>query len=108
VEVTVFPQIKPSTSRSWSIAVGVIFIAAFFPKATPDAVTEHTFKRPIRSFERVATFDVPGQVAEIITSTPDGKTLIYTDSAAEEIGFVTITDPQQPRGCVDGPGGAVP
>ena len=33
-------------------------------------------------FERVATYDVPGQVAEIIAATPDGKTLIYTDSAA--------------------------
>ena len=44
----------------------------------------------------MATYDVPGQVAEIIASTPDGKTLIYTDSASEEIGFVTITDPRHP------------
>ena len=51
----------------------------------------------MRSFERVATYDVPGQVAEIIASTPDGKTLIYTDSAAEEIGFVTITGVTQGR-----------
>ena len=50
----------------------------------------------MRSFERVATYDVPGQVAEIIASTPDGETLIYTDSAAEEIGFVTITEPRHP------------
>jgi DNA-binding beta-propeller fold protein YncE len=50
----------------------------------------------VETFERVATYDVPGQVAEIIASTPDGKTLIYTDSASEEIGFVTIIDPQHP------------
>jgi hypothetical protein len=27
----------------------------------------------VGSFERVATYDVPGQVAEIIVTTPDGK-----------------------------------
>ena len=50
----------------------------------------------MQSFERVATYDVPGQVAEIRASTPDGETLIYTDSATDEIGFVTITDPRHP------------
>jgi DNA-binding beta-propeller fold protein YncE len=92
----VSPQIRPSTSRSWSIALSVVLTAAFLPNATPDPVPEHTFKRPIRSFERVATFDVPGQVAEIVASTPDGATLIYTDSASEEIGFVSIADPRRP------------
>jgi DNA-binding beta-propeller fold protein YncE len=96
VEETVFPQIKPSTSRAWSITLSLVLIAAFTSNATPDATTEHTFRRPVRSFERIATYDVPGQVAEIIASTPDGETLIYTDSADEEIGFVTITDPRHP------------
>jgi hypothetical protein len=96
VEDTVFPQIKPSTSRVWSITLSLVLIAAFTPNATPDATTEHTFRRPVRSFQRVATYDVPGQVAETVASTPDGKTLIYTDSASEAIGFVTITDPRHP------------
>ena len=96
VEETVFSQIKPAPSRCWSITFSTLLIAAFLPNATPDAITEHEFRRPVRSFERVATYDVPGQVAEIIASTPDGKTLIYTDSASEEIGFVTITDPRHP------------
>jgi DNA-binding beta-propeller fold protein YncE len=92
----VFIQIKPSASRSLSITLSVVLIAAFIPNATPDSITDHTLNRTIRSFERVATFDVPGQVAEIVASTPDGGTLIYTDSAAEEIGFVTITEPRHP------------
>ena len=96
LEEPVFSQIKPSTSRSWSITLSVVLIAAFLPHTTPDATTEHSFRRPIRSFVRVATYDVPGQVAEIVASTPDGKTLIYTDSASEEIGFVSITNPKHP------------
>ncbi len=96
LEETVFTQIKPSASRSLSITLSVVLIAAFIPNATPDSVTDHSFSRPVRSFQRVATYDVPGQVAEIIVSTPNGEMLIYTDSAAEEIGFVTITEPRHP------------
>lgn len=59
-------------------------------------------------FNRVATFHVvdnlpadadPGAetVAEIITATPDGTTLIYTDSAGGRIGFIDIADPRNPK-----------
>jgi DNA-binding beta-propeller fold protein YncE len=47
-------------------------------------------------FAPVATYTVSGAVAEIITATPDGKTLIYTDSETQEIGFVDITNPANP------------
>jgi hypothetical protein len=43
-----------------------------------------------------ATYDVSGDVAEIVAATPDGRTLVYTDSGAEELGFVDITDPLAP------------
>lgn len=59
-------------------------------------------------FNRVATFHVidnlptdadPGveTVAEIITATPDGTTLVYTDSPGKRIGFVDISDPKTPQ-----------
>jgi len=51
---------------------------------------------PINSFVRAATFDVTGEVAEIVTVTADGNTLIYTDSEVGEVGFVDITDPASP------------
>ena len=35
-------------------------------------------------------------VSEIIAATRDGKTLIYTDSPGEQIGFVDITNPANP------------
>jgi DNA-binding beta-propeller fold protein YncE len=50
----------------------------------------------VNSFVRVATHDVEGEVAEIVTATPDGRTLIYTDSENEEVGFVDISDPASP------------
>ena len=52
---------------------------------------------PINSFVRVATFDVVGDVAEIVTATTDGQTLIYTDSEVGEIGFVDISNPAAPE-----------
>jgi DNA-binding beta-propeller fold protein YncE len=55
------------------------------------------------SFRRVSTFpallnsDIAEQsVAEIVAASEDGKTLIYTDSAGERIGFVDITHPRAP------------
>ncbi|MEM1449511.1 MAG: esterase-like activity of phytase family protein [Planctomycetota bacterium] len=55
-------------------------------------------------FERIATFPVylntsvdDETVAEIVSATPDGLTLVYTDSGTENIGFVDITDPANPQ-----------
>ena len=66
------------------------------------------------NFNRVATFPICTQidaacntdtetVAEIVVSTDDGMTLVYTDSEQENIGFVDITDPSAPAagGVVD-------
>lgn len=50
----------------------------------------------IGHFDRVATFEVAGDVAEIVTSTPDGRLLAYTDSDVEQLGFVDITNPVSP------------
>ncbi len=60
-----------------------------------------------RSFRRVATFPVCLQldascntdtetVAEIVAASSDGLTLIYTDSPGNQIGFVDISDPENP------------
>jgi DNA-binding beta-propeller fold protein YncE len=39
---------------------------------------------------------VSGSVAEIVDVLHDGKTLVYTDSAAHEVGFVDISNPALP------------
>lgn len=61
-----------------------------------------------QSFQRVATLPVCLQdeancdsdtttAAEIVAASVDGLTLIYSDSPAERIGFVDITDPASPQ-----------
>ena len=65
-------------------------------------------------FNRIATFNVvdnlpadadpaKSTVAEIITATADGNTLVYTDSPGRSIGIIDITDPKMPKpaGTVD-------
>jgi DNA-binding beta-propeller fold protein YncE len=92
----VFTPQKPLAHRAVSAVLNLVLIAAMFPNVTAVARTGDTFGTPVGSFDRVTTYDVPGQVAEIIASMPDGETLIYTDSASQEIGFVTLTDPRHP------------
>jgi hypothetical protein len=59
-------------------------------------------------FNRIATFPVAKNLpadadkktktsSEIIAASPDGKTLVYSDSPYGGIGFVDITDPAQPK-----------
>lgn len=66
-----------------------------------------------QAFQRIATFPVylntsvdDETVAEIVSATEDGNTLVYTDSQTEKVGFVDISDPAnpQPAGTVDLPG----
>ncbi|MDK9697839.1 MAG: esterase-like activity of phytase family protein [Siculibacillus sp.] len=58
-------------------------------------------------FRRIATFHVADNLpadadpkkatsAEIIVATPDGRTLVYTDSPGERLGLVDIADPEKP------------
>jgi hypothetical protein len=55
------------------------------------------------NFNRIASFmvaentpDAEETSAEIISATADGMTLVYSDSPAEVIGFIDITDPANP------------
>ena len=60
-----------------------------------------------RNFNRIAYFPVCSlidpncntdteTVAEIVAASSDGRTLIYTDSPRNQVGFVDITDPTSP------------
>ena len=51
---------------------------------------------PVGRFEIAAVYAVSGNVAEIVDATPDGRTLLYTDSESEEVGFVDITNHAAP------------
>ena len=64
---------------------------------------------PEKHFNRVGTFLVCSQIgsscesatetsAEIVAASDDGRTLVYTNSPRDEIGFVDISDPSSPKG----------
>ncbi len=53
---------------------------------------------PIGSFKPIATFNVPGATsAEIVSATPDGKWLVYSDAIGHKFGLVSIADPASPQ-----------
>ena len=54
-----------------------------------------------RRFSPASTHSVKGMVAEIVAATPDERTLVYTDSDAQQVGWIDISNPQQP--CEDKP-----
>ncbi|QGG40709.1 esterase-like activity of phytase family protein [Aeromicrobium yanjiei] len=79
-------------------------LAAIVLPATGSGAAE-----PDRSFHRTATYpvyknlpkDVPAgseTVAEISDVSADGKTLVYTDALGKRIGFLDISDPDEPVG----------
>lgn len=60
-------------------------------------------KDETKAFQRIATFNIfentdigNETVAEIVSASKDGKTLIYTDSELNRLGFVDITNPAVP------------
>ena len=48
----------------------------------------------LAAFRAITTFAVPapGNSAEIAAATPNGRTLVYTDAGARQVGFVNIED----------------
>jgi hypothetical protein len=88
-------QVQPFAARA-ALIVQVLLVAWMTPHGGAMEGRGHVPEVPIEIFNRVATYDAPGGVAEIVAATPDGELLIYTDSVAQAIGFVSIADPKQP------------
>lgn len=86
----------PPTLRRRTVGLPAACLALAMVVAPMGAAAAKPTPGPINSFVRAATFDVSGDVAEIVTATVDGRTLIYTDSEVGEIGFVDITVPSTP------------
>lgn len=93
-------NLKLQRPASWpaAMALGSVLTAA-----------QATTTPSLPQFERIATFNVcentscdraavEETVAEITAVSRNGKTLIYTDSPQQVIGFVDIADPHAPKG----------
>jgi hypothetical protein len=92
------------TSQLKRAAVTALILALLIPAA---ARADKGSSGPTEQFERVATFvvcentscdrsEVPLTSAEIVAASEDGRTLVYTDSPNQSIGFVDITRPSAP------------
>ena len=51
---------------------------------------------PIPSFAPLNRYTLGETVAEIIAASPDGKNLAFTNADGQKIGFIDITNPQEP------------
>ncbi|MGY1747513.1 hypothetical protein [Blastococcus sp. SYSU D00695] len=81
-------------SRSARLLAAAVPAAALLVSA---AVAPAAAAPPARTFTALSTIDVDGEVAEILSATPDGRTVVYTDSAAGAIGLVDVSRPERPR-----------
>lgn len=96
----------PTTVRAQRLArlvAGCAGVAVMLPAVALPAAA-HGRQPPAAkqppAFEHVSTFDVTTNgtaVAEIVTSTKDGRTLLYSDAETGRIGFVDVRDPAAPR-----------
>ena len=102
---TAHPDNKKWVKKIGAVKIGIAVIgAALLSPLLAYADDLKITDRRLGSFERIATFPVFQNsdvdletVAEIVTASQDGNTLIYTDSETENIGFVDITDPANPQ-----------
>lgn len=75
-------------------SVGLAASLSFFALLTPPSS-----EAEVRSFTLENHYAVPGgQVAEIVTATPDGMRLFYTNASGEKVGILDISDPANPKG----------
>lgn len=77
-----------------SLFVVLIMVALLAPALPVGAQERNDW---IHSFRPLTTFVVPGGgVAEIVSATPDGNLLAYTNAGDGEVGLVDITNPLNP------------
>lgn len=79
-------------------AAGALTIGLVALGAGPAAAADGPFELAGTVYATANTTDPTAEsVAEISTLTKDGSTLIYTDAAQEQIGFVDVSDPANPQ-----------
>lgn len=76
-------------SQQWATVTLAGILAFPFAAGSASSTVGH--------FELASTYHVSGSVAEIVDTFRDGNTLVYTDSEAQHVGFVDISDPANPQ-----------
>jgi DNA-binding beta-propeller fold protein YncE len=79
----------------FSALLCTILLATTF--LTQDAIARRTRTGRINGrITQTSNFSTGGKVAEIVAATPDGNTVIFTNSEEKKLGFVNITAPSSP------------
>ncbi len=86
----------PSRLRRVQVAGGACLAGCIVVLTAVAAPAEPGRDHGLPQFDPVATFDVEGDVAEIVAATPNEKTLVYTDSSDGTVGVVSLRDPESP------------
>jgi hypothetical protein len=94
-------------NRARVLATALVLLAAL--PASAAASSGHS-----SAFDHIGSFNVPDNLlpadspdtatsAEIVSASPDGKLLVYTDSLSGRVGFVDIANPSlpAPKGAID-------
>ena len=89
-------KLSPLMAQAVFVLLSVVLVVTMMPGVVAAAWDKKPSARLVESFERISTYGVMGEVVEIVASTPDGMTLVYTNPASQEIGFVDLTDPSKP------------
>jgi WD40 repeat protein len=89
--------VAPSGRARVLAPLALLSLTALVVPQAPANAAPPKIKVPVAgSFSLLSNFKVEGEVAEIVSATPDGKTLLYTNSEDEEVGFVDISNPSAP------------
>lgn len=89
-------QVWGSSFEGWASWSATLTVAVAMALISSDAA-EAQDVGPVGSFSPLSTFEIPdGGVAEIVDATPDGGTLVYTDSDGGTVGIVDLSDPADP------------
>ncbi len=81
---------------STSALAGTAFLTTALPAAADTLYFERMATWPVFQNLPEGTDPTTETVAEIVGATPDGMTLLYTDSPGERLGLVDITDHEAP------------
>ncbi|MDX2273217.1 MAG: esterase-like activity of phytase family protein [Cyanobacteriota bacterium] len=84
--------------RSWGSLRSLVLVGMSLSLGTlAYSQTGWTQTQPIKGFQHLTRYVVGGAVAEIIAASPDGNTLAFTNAGDQQVGFVDITDPADPK-----------
>lgn len=84
------------TPKGWCPLLPLALFAIVIGMAPSPACAAPKSPKQGGHFVHVTTYQVSGSVAEIVTATPDGTRLFYTDSEQQEVGIVDISKPKKP------------